>query len=117
MTKSASIQKPTKQPIETVGCIFWLAIFLLTLGPSIYLCWRVTYEDTTLWAPAIFGLSGAALLAGVISLIVNSILQHRVEKRRKSERKLERKSESKSERKTEHKVVGKQTKKKKKRRV
>ena len=86
LNPSASTPDPSKQPIESVGWVFWLVIFFVAIAPSIYLCWRVTYEGTTLWAPAIFGVLAAALIAGVFSWIVNSILQRRVEQRRKTER-------------------------------
>ena len=71
---------------EAAGWGFWSIIFLITLGPSIYLAFRISYEQTSMLVTVVVGFSIAAFIAGVVTFIVNAVLQSRAERIRRAHR-------------------------------
>ena len=79
---------PTKKGIEAVGWGFWLICLAVLFGPCLYLGY--TYSVSSQKAgllPWVIGFSLAAVGAGLLSLVVNFIIQKRIESRRKRARK------------------------------
>lgn len=88
--------KNTSMHLESVGWKFWTLTFGVLLGPSVYLGWKIRYEDVSTLVPILVGFIMAALGAGVLSWIVNSVLQSRHERLRIAERKQRKKKKKKS---------------------
>jgi len=61
--------------IEAVGWGFWLVVFFLSLAPCIYVIRINTYESEGWLTPVLLGSVMAAIGAGVLSVIANSLLQ------------------------------------------
>jgi len=77
-----------KKGIEYVGWGFWLICLAVLFGPCLYLGY--TYSVSSQKAgllPWVIGFSLAAVGAGLLSLVVNFIIQKRIESRRKRARK------------------------------
>ena len=87
--KAKSPQKATeKRGIEAVGWGFWLICFAVLYGPGWYIGYTFSYDDRKSGIlPWVIGFSLAAFGAGLISLVLNYIVQKRNESRRKSARK------------------------------
>ena len=81
--------KAEKKGIEAVGWGFWLICFVLLFGPCWYLGYTYSVDDRKGGLlPWVIGFSLAALGAGLLSLVVNFIVQKRIEIRRKRARKV-----------------------------
>ena len=76
--------------IEEVGWIFWIVVFALLVAPCIYLAYSLTYDTASQVTRVGFGLFMAAMGSGLVSWIVNEILQ-RVQAARKKGAKKKRK--------------------------
>ena len=84
MSKKKRKHKKAKTKVEEialpkpVGWIFWLIVFLVLFGPMTYGGYLLSEEDRrgTL-LPWIVGFSGAAIMAGIISAGLNSIIEFR----------------------------------------
>ena len=72
---------------DAVGWGFWLIVFCIAIGPCLYLAWKITYEGTNSSVRIAIGAVSAAVGAGVVSWLVNTVLQYRDNRRRKQERK------------------------------
>lgn len=75
--KKTKKKKQADSPSEPsyVGWGFWLIVFFVLAGPCVYAFYLIAYDDrrNTL-LPWVLGASSAALIAGVLSSLVNSIL-------------------------------------------
>ena len=79
---------PTKKGIEAVGWGFWLICFAIFFGPSLYLGYTISYDDRKGGVlPWVIGFSLAAFAAGLLSFMVNFIIQKWMVSRRKRDRK------------------------------
>ena len=77
-----------KKGIEFAGWGFWLICFTIFAGPSWYLGYTISYSDRKGGVlPWVIGFSLAAFGAGLISFVVNFVIQKRIESRRKRDRK------------------------------
>lgn len=77
-----------KKGIEAVGWGFWLICFAVLFGPGTYLGYTISYSDRKGGVlPWVIGFSLAAVGAGLLSLMLNFIVQKRIELRRKRGRK------------------------------
>lgn len=76
---------------DSVGWLFFSIWFVLLVGPCIYGLFQIVMEDTTALVPLGVGAVLAAVAAGLIAWIVNSILQFRAKRRRIAARKQTRK--------------------------
>ena len=77
-----------KKGIEAAGWGFWMICFVILFGPCTYLGYIYSYNDRKGGLlPWVIGLALAALGAGLLSLMVNFIIQKRIESRRKRGRK------------------------------
>lgn len=72
---------------ETAGWIFFFIVFLLLAVPFIWGAFRVVYESTHPIAVVATGATAAAIVAGVITAVVNWALQRRAHRQRLSSRK------------------------------
>lgn len=86
MTAGAS-KNAVPATLDSVGWRFWSTCFILFLAPGIYLSWQLAYEEVSPGALILFGIIFAALVAGFMAVIVNTILGTRAEKKRKVEKK------------------------------
>lgn len=68
-------QGDSPQEPSYVGWGFWLIAFAVLAGPCVYAFYLIAYEDRrgTL-LPWVLGGSAAALIAGVLSSLVNTLL-------------------------------------------
>lgn len=77
-----------KKRIEAAGWGFWVICFVILFGPCTYLGYVYSIDlrkgGMLPWA---IGLALAAVGAGLLSLVVNFIIQKRIESRRKRGRK------------------------------
>ena len=86
--KKGGKKSEKKKGIEAVGWGFWLICFAIFFGPSLYLGYTISYDDRKGGVlPWVIGFSLAALGAGLLSFMVNFIIQKRIESRRKRARK------------------------------
>ncbi len=86
--KKAQLRQKKKKGIEAVGWGFWLICFVVLFAPCTYLGYTYSYDDRKGGLlPWVLGFALAALGAGLLSLVVNFIIQKRVESRRKRARK------------------------------
>lgn len=69
---------------EAAGWGFWSLLFLIMLGPAIYFTFQISYEQTSAFVAVIVGFSIAAFIAGVVTFVVNAILQSRAERIRRA---------------------------------
>ena len=77
-----------KKGIEGVGWGFWLICFAIFFGPSLYLGYTISYDDRKGGVlPWVIGFSLAAFAAGLLSFMVNFIIQKWMVSRRKRDRK------------------------------
>lgn len=83
----AAMNKEKSASLESVGWVFYCIVFGVVLAPAIILAWQISYERATRMLPIGLGIAIAAIVAGMITWLVNSVLQWRAEKRRKAERK------------------------------
>lgn len=83
-SKKAS-KKSTKR-LDSVGWVFWLICFLPAYPVGYYLSYQAAYEDQkTGLLPWVLGFVLAALGAGIVTWVVNSVLQLIDKQRRKTE--------------------------------
>ena len=80
----ANQQTSTSPRWEAAGWGFWSIVFLILLGPSIYLSFQISYEQSSMLVLVIVGFSIAAFIAGIVTFIVNAILQTRAERFRRA---------------------------------
>ena len=76
--------------IEEVGWIFWVVVFALLVAPGIYLAYSLTYDTASTIVRVGFGLFMAAMGSGLVSWLVNEVLQ-RVQGARKKKNEKKRK--------------------------
>lgn len=69
---------------EAAGWGFWSIVFLILLGPSIYVSFQISYEQSSMLVIVVVGMSIAAFIAGIVTFIVNMILQSRAERIRRA---------------------------------
>jgi len=80
--KKAPKTAPKKQGLESVGWGFWLICFAVLLGPCWYIGYDYSYNNMKAGLfPWVVGFSMAAFGAGILSLVVNYLLQKRIELR------------------------------------
>jgi hypothetical protein len=81
------VTKKKEWEFDAAGWAFWVILFLVLIGPCIYLGKIVCYDDTspTVWVG--FGIVFSAIGAGLISWAVNSVVQRRRKRQRIVERK------------------------------
>lgn len=85
--KRKNQERPTAEPAPSppvppepslVGWKFFAGAFVLMLGPCVYTIYRAAYDDmrgTIL--PWVVGASAAAILAGVLAVVVNTVIEWR----------------------------------------
>ena len=83
-------EKPVEESVG-VGWIFWTIAFGVLVGPFLYFFWDKSYDDVTTLFPVTIAVCAAAVVAGFVSVGVNSVLHRRHERRRKAERKKDKK--------------------------
>ena len=77
-----------KKGIEAIGWGFWLICFTVLYGPCTYIGYIYSYSDRKGGLlPWLIGFALAALGAGLLSLVLNFIVQKRIELQRKRARK------------------------------
>jgi threonine/homoserine/homoserine lactone efflux protein len=69
--------KRDRVPIASVGWLFWFIVFVLALGPAVYLSFQVVDEDQAAPIPVGMGVILAGFLAAIVAWIVNAILFQR----------------------------------------
>ncbi|MCH8204424.1 MAG: hypothetical protein IID09_04625 [Candidatus Hydrogenedentes bacterium] len=86
--KKGTRKAEKKKGIEAIGWGFWLICFAVLYGPCTYLGYTYSYDDRKGGLlPWVIGFALAALGAGLLSLVLNFIVQKRIESRRKRARK------------------------------
>ena len=80
-----------KFKFDAAGWGFWGIMFALFLAPSIYVVWNFTFRVQRSEIAIGAGVVLAALAAGIVSWVVNTILQRNLKKQRLTERKLAKK--------------------------
>ncbi len=86
--KKGNREAQKKKGIEAVGWGFWLICFVVLFGPFTYLGYVYSYSDRKGGLlPWLIGFGLAAFGAGLLSLVVNFMIQKRIESRRKHARK------------------------------
>lgn len=83
------------EPRDSVGWGLWLILFLVLVGPSLYLSLSMAYDDVRVGNLILLGVVIAAIVAGMITSTINFFLTRRADKRRK-ELKKSRKKKGKS---------------------
>jgi hypothetical protein len=81
----------SKSRLDAVGWLFWIAVFLVLIGPCIYGSWQITYPDKSRLYPIGTGAGLAAIASGFVSWAINAVLQRREKKQRIERRKKVRK--------------------------
>jgi uncharacterized membrane protein len=79
--------KKARTSIDSVGWLFWFVVFLVLLGPSIYLSFQWVTEDEAAPIPVGMGVLLAGFVAAIVAWIVNSILQARARRQQSEARK------------------------------
>jgi len=89
MAKKSGNKKTEKSKgIEAVGWGFWLICFVILYVPSWLIGKNFSYEDrSTGLFPLVVGFAIAAFGAGILSFVVNFVLQKRIEAIKKRDRK------------------------------
>lgn len=77
--------------LESAGWGFFIASFLVLVGPGIYLAYSLKYSDTSAMVWIGIGILGTATFAAVLTTVANTIIQARVERIRAAEQKAEKK--------------------------
>lgn len=72
---------------DAAGWLFWTFLFLVLVGPCLWLAWRITYDTANVLVRIGMGVVSAAVGSGVLSSAVNWVLQRRRKKQRLVERK------------------------------
>ena len=86
--KKSEEKSEEKKGIEAVGWGFWLICFAVLFGPCYYLGYTISYSARKGGVlPWVIGFSLAAFGAGLLSFVLNFIVQKRIESRRKRGRK------------------------------
>lgn len=89
MAKTTGKKKEKSKGIEEVGWGFWLICFTVLYGPCWYIAREYSYSDRKVGLfPLVVGFVLAAFGAGLLSFVLNFLVQ----KRRESVRKRVRKS-------------------------
>jgi ABC-type Co2+ transport system permease subunit len=84
MTRHASKTEPR---FASVGWGTWAVLTLLAIWPGILLVDPVISDTANAAIPIVTGVCLAAIAAGVVTAILNSVLQRRAERLRRSTRK------------------------------
>ena len=79
--------KDSSFKFDAAGWLFWLILFFVFLAPGIFLTRMIVYKSTSWMITAVAGAVFAAVVAGVISWAVNSLIQYRKKKQRIADRK------------------------------
>ena len=80
MAKTAGKKKEKSKGIQEVGWGFWLICFVVFYGPSWYIAREFSYDDRKVGLfPMIVGFAIAAFGAGLLSFVLNFIIQKRLE--------------------------------------
>jgi uncharacterized membrane protein (DUF485 family) len=69
--------KQVREPIVSVGWLFWFIVFVVVLGPAVYLSFQVVDENEAAPIPVGMGVILAGFLAAIVAWIVNAILFQR----------------------------------------
>jgi hypothetical protein len=72
--------------LDSVGWGFWGICFIVFLGPCIYVGWILSNDYVESSVRVLIGITGAAMVAGVISWVVNDQLHRRKMRRIRAER-------------------------------
>lgn len=84
-------EKP-KRRLDAAGWLVWFVVWLILLGPSIYLLGLAKLVGTKWAAIVLFGVVVASIGAGFITWILNWFLQRREARRRANERTAQKKA-------------------------
>lgn len=79
--------KKKESRFEAAGWLFWIITSVVLMPPSIWFFWSKKPEEATWLYPFGMGAVIAALAAGFITWIVNSIIQWRLKRKHLQERK------------------------------
>jgi hypothetical protein len=93
--KGNRVFKKSLKEIDSVGWGFWGIVFVLSLPPCIWVCWKMKAPAVAALIPIGFGVVLAMAVAAFISWPVNMLLQWRDERRRKTARKKTKKKKKK----------------------
>ena len=86
---------PKSFRLEAAGWGFWFVTTLLLTGPCVYGAFQVIQEHYSYEVPIGFGLIGATVLAAIVTLIANTLIQRGNERRKATERKQIKQSKNK----------------------
>lgn len=81
--------------IDSAGWGFFLVLFVLLLGPGLYMSYSLKYTDTNAMVWIGIGTLGTATVAAILTTIANTIIQARLERKRAADRQAERKKNKK----------------------
>jgi TRAP-type C4-dicarboxylate transport system permease small subunit len=87
----STVAKEERWKFDAAGWTFWLVIFLILVGPSVYGAWKIVYSSASRTVPISAGIVFAAIGAGFISWTVNAVIQRKRKKERIQRRKKARK--------------------------
>jgi len=76
-----------KLDFDAAGWLFWITVFTLLIGPCIYLGWYIVSPDVSRWYAVGTGAVLAAISAGIISTVVNYLMQAHQKKKKLVQRK------------------------------
>lgn len=77
--------------LTSVGWAFWAVLAVILIGPCIWVAYQILLDRAPKPLPVLVGVTAALIGAGVISAVVNSLLQRREAKRLAVRRKKDRK--------------------------
>lgn len=81
------MKKNKTEGLEYVGWKFWFVVFVLIAVPGIYASFQLVTDRAVFLVPIAMGGVTAAIVAGVVSWVVNAVLQYRAKKRQLAARK------------------------------
>ena len=81
MAKKASFE------FDAAGWLFWTILLVVFLAPCLWMAWQITYEGTSALVRIGMGAVSAAVAAGFVSWVVNTLVQRYRKKKRLAKRK------------------------------